>query len=759
MKGDRVVRTARRVRRALWALAIAGAATAVSSDRAHAQVGTWEMESDRPGFGGQLRILSGGRLEIGMLGGTLQPLSQPPFASAPPGSWYAVTLWSTRYFVRIDQSGAISLHDVGGSLVSGSRSGGLASAPTSAPPEPSPTAGGAASANNPLGVEWAGSGGATSSPMDASRPGSPVRPTPAPTGSNPSPLGVEWVTSGGSSATPQEPRPPAPPAPPPSGDNPLGVAWVTGGGRTTAPPAPPGPTTPEPPAPGTGPGAGGGTPPIQDPRPQEPPAPACPPRPHPLMPPAPVRFYTTAEQAAFAYGFTEGWRASADRIAPTATFGPGRAAEQAAYIRGLSEGNRAWEDWKRANLLPCHTATTQPLPPEPTQPDPARPAAPVVAPERATVWAWGANKSWQLGAPGDEQLTPIPISDRPVRAIAAGQGHSLMLDTEGHVWAWGMNDVGQLGDPALPTGAGARSATPVRVAGLSDVIAIAAGADHNLALRRDGTVWAWGSNSVGPNRRKPAIGCMLGHCDMDFDATARRVNGISDVTAIAAGFTHSVALRRDGTIWVWGDNEYSQLGDGSPEMASYDTGYRRGTPGMLSQLRDVTLIAASGYNTLAARRDRTIWTWGIETSRGYPPRPIQVGVETWKPYQVAPSPLDPTAIALGWRFGASLRSDGTVLSWGSANTGHGLHVQHGFPQPVRTRNEATNSHPELRDIVAISASVSHGLALGRDGTVWTWGKLTESSPLLYHAERVPGLSNVRAIAAGGSHSLAITGPR
>jgi alpha-tubulin suppressor-like RCC1 family protein len=79
-----------------------------------------------------------------------------------------------------------------------------------------------------------------------------------------------------------------------------------------------------------------------------------------------------------------------------------------------------------------------------------------------------------------------------VRSVSAGLQFSVALKNDGTVWAWGLNDVGQLGD-----GTTTNRTRPVQVKGLGDVTAIAAGTGHSLALKRDGTLWAWGGNSLG----------------------------------------------------------------------------------------------------------------------------------------------------------------------------------------------------------------------------------------------------------------------
>jgi hypothetical protein len=135
-----------------------------------------------------------------------------------------------------------------------------------------------------------------------------------------------------------------------------------------------------------------------------------------------------------------------------------------------------------------------------------------------------------------------------VVAVAAGTFHSVALKQNGTVWAWGSNTYGQLGD-----GSGADSLTPVVVAGTDGVISVAAGQYHTLALKPDGTVWAWGNNQFG----------QLGDGTTTNHPMPVMTLGLSGANRIAAGAFHSLAVKDDYTVWTWGDNECGQLGDGT----------------------------------------------------------------------------------------------------------------------------------------------------------------------------------------------------
>ena len=144
----------------------------------------------------------------------------------------------------------------------------------------------------------------------------------------------------------------------------------------------------------------------------------------------------------------------------------------------------------------------------------------------------------------------MPVYGLPaIRAVAAGDNHSLALAHDGTVWAWGDNSKGQIGDG----GTGAALA-PKQVPNLSGVTAIAAGGRMSLALKGDGTLWTWGDNGQGQLGRGSTGG---------IGAQPVRVATLSNVTAMAAGALHALAVTSDGAAWAWGDNTYGQLGNGA----------------------------------------------------------------------------------------------------------------------------------------------------------------------------------------------------
>lgn len=262
--------------------------------------------------------------------------------------------------------------------------------------------------------------------------------------------------------------------------------------------------------------------------------------------------------------------------------------------------------------------------------------------ESGKVWTWGRNSYGQLGhsATVYENEKPVTVAGLPpIVAIAAGDNHTLAVDHNGEVWAWGRNTYGQLGV------AGANSVPPVKVSlvpqPLGDIVAVAAGAEHSVALKRDGTVWAWGQNSLG----------QLGNGQTtDVNTKPTMVSNLTGIMRIAAGDNHTVALKQDQTsVWAWGMNSEGQLGDGGLE--------KKLIPIRVEGMRDVTTIATGNNHTIAIKDDGTVWAWGRNTSGTKQPRPTPIQIKG----------MD-NAISIGGggnvdSFILAVKGDGTVWMW------------------------------------------------------------------------------------------------
>jgi len=269
-----------------------------------------------------------------------------------------------------------------------------------------------------------------------------------------------------------------------------------------------------------------------------------------------------------------------------------------------------------------------------------------------------------------------------------GETHILTLTPDGKVWVMGDNEFGQLGNGAFE----GEALEPTIISGLDAVIATSTGGNHSVALKKDGTVWTWGLNRTG----------QLGNGTTENAAIPLKVSGLSEVTAIATGGAHVVALKKDGTVWVWGGNQSGQLGTGDQQD--------RLTPTRLQGLENVTAIAAGVYNTSVLKSDGTVWSWGFNGSG-------QLGIGSSKrsrtPVQVS-GLGDVTAITAGNWHVVALKRDGTVWAWGNNDAGQlGVtKLTYSF-SPLQVEG--------LGDVADITASIGQTIAITRDNRVLAWG--------------------------------------
>jgi len=311
------------------------------------------------------------------------------------------------------------------------------------------------------------------------------------------------------------------------------------------------------------------------------------------------------------------------------------------------------------------------------------------------VMAWGRNDMGQLGignsGDGIGRIFPHFVNGmEKIVNLAAGENHSLALSTDGKVWAWGNNSSGQLGIGDLNV---KQLDAPQKILHLTDIMAIDAGHTHSLALQSDGTVWSWGNNSNG----------QLGNGLEISESKPILIPKLSSCIAIAAGYAHSVALKNDGTVWTWGLNSAGQLGDNSE--------INRNEPVPVG-VANVIAIAAGDYHTVALKKDGTVWTWGDN-----PNGQLGDGTKETKyiPTRVA-NISKVIGIAAGYLHTLALRSDGTVWGWGGNEYGQLGDNSEVKMQLLPVKTVFTDSQG-----LAIEAGQYHSLVLKKDGSVWSFG--------------------------------------
>ena len=363
------------------------------------------------------------------------------------------------------------------------------------------------------------------------------------------------------------------------------------------------------------------------------------------------------------------------------------------------------------------------------------------------VYAWGWNSSGQLGNGIISDADPAPVHGTPVQVVggmqgvpylsgiidvSAGGSHSLAAANDGIVYAWGFNGNGQLG-----IGSTGDRSYPLKVHGPEDqgflgdgistppMVAVAAGRGHSLALTNDGHVYAWGSNTygkLGVNSDNPHLTPVQVH----GVGNAQPPEGLSGIVAVAAGYHHSLALGADGHVYAWGSNEHGQLGVHSDNNHPYPVQVH-GVDNV-GYLSDIVAVAAGYQHSLAVDKDGHVYSWG---EGGYGQLGLNSNNDHSVPYQVhgldnGQPPENGLSgivdVAAGQHFSLALGADGTVYSWGENYHGQlGTNSNNDHLYPVKVYIGGG-----LPRAVDVAAGEVHAVALGDDSTVWDWGDFNDS---------------------------------
>ena len=361
------------------------------------------------------------------------------------------------------------------------------------------------------------------------------------------------------------------------------------------------------------------------------------------------------------------------------------------------------------------------------------------------LYAWGDGNNGQIGDGGHvTRLTPTLVSQNSgltsAVSIATGNYHALALKPDGTVWAWGSNALGQLGNNTTND-----SFVPIQVKGpggvgyLTDVIQVAAGVNYSLALKSDGTVWTWGYNSSG----------QLGNGTTTNSLSPVQVNGLNGVVNLAACGFHNLAVKADGSVWAWGQNYHGELGIGTTTIAS--------SPVQVVGLSGILGVGAGSYHSLAVDASGAVYAWGWNAGYGQlykipvfgDPENILMPVATG-----ITSLTTAGSLTGGYGFSAAVLSDGTVMTSGSNSGG-----QLGSGTAI---NDYEIVHiANLSQVKTVSAGNAFCLAKTSNGNVWAWGvnnmyQLGDGTntdrPTAF---KISGLIGVSAIATGGDFSLVI----
>ncbi len=318
-----------------------------------------------------------------------------------------------------------------------------------------------------------------------------------------------------------------------------------------------------------------------------------------------------------------------------------------------------------------------------------------------SVWAVGANANGQLGLGAtDGAMHPFPEAigaGSSWKHISAGGFHTMLIRDDGTLWACGANANGQLGD-----GTTIQRTALVQIGSAKNWRRVITGGQHTLGLREDGTLWAWGANASG----------QLGDGTLVNRNVPTQVGTATDWSAIwvtyggnGTGAT-SIAMKTNGSLWLWGEGSNGQLGNGVLGDIS--------APAQLGAVGEWRTVGTGSTHLLAIKSNGTLWAWGTNgggtlgdgttTQRN---APVQIGAATnWR------------SISAGTLSSFGVRDDGTLWAWGAntlGNLGDGAFTGRTAPAQVGSSTGWLNVQP---------ITVSHALMQAADSTLWAFGQAT-----------------------------------
>jgi hypothetical protein len=323
------------------------------------------------------------------------------------------------------------------------------------------------------------------------------------------------------------------------------------------------------------------------------------------------------------------------------------------------------------------------------------------------LWTWGTNTNGQLGdGSGTNRSTPVTTTSGGItwKQVSAGTDHTAAIKTDGTLWTWGRNYGGALG-----TNNTTNRNTPVTTfAGGTDWKQVSTGNQFTAAIKTDGTLWIWGYNNFG----------QLGTNALSNRSTpvTTFAGGTNWQQVSASNASHTAAIKTDGTLWIWGNGGNGQLGTNA--LSNRSTPVTTFAGGTNWQQVSCDGDATVNGHTAAIKTDGTLWTWGTGTSG-------QLGNNT---ASGSSTPITTFAGGTNWKqvscggyHTAAIKTDGTLWTWGrnvnalsAANGQLGDNTSINRSIPVTTFAGGNNWKQ-------VDGGRYFTTAIKTDGTLWTWG--------------------------------------
>jgi hypothetical protein len=353
------------------------------------------------------------------------------------------------------------------------------------------------------------------------------------------------------------------------------------------------------------------------------------------------------------------------------------------------------------------------------------------------AYAWGCNSFFNLGdGTNVNKSSPVSVIGGFTDwcQISAGNNSALAIRTNGTAWAWGSNGYAQLGDGTV-----VNKSSPVSVVGdFTDWCQVATGTNHSLGVRTNGTAWAWGAATQG----------QLGDGGRTIRSSPFLVcGGFTDWCQVSTGGSHSLGVRTNGTAWAWGFNTINgQLGD--------NTVVGKCSPvSVVGGFTDWCQVSAGNAHSLGLRSNCTLWAWGCN---GFGQLGDNTNAAKSSPVSVIGGFTNWCQVSAGFNHSLGLRTNGTLWAWGQ-NSGGRL-----GDGTTTIRSSPVSVVGGFTDWCQVSAGFEHSLAVRSNGTAWAWGAngagligdnttVSKSSPVSV----IGGFTDWCRVSAGGCLSLGI----
>lgn len=269
-----------------------------------------------------------------------------------------------------------------------------------------------------------------------------------------------------------------------------------------------------------------------------------------------------------------------------------------------------------------------------------------------TLWLWGQNGLGELGNNASGFIGTTKSS--PIQTITYGNNWNNVsfafracaaTKTDGTLWTWGSNYDGKLGDNSTVH----RSSPVQTVAYGTNWSIVACGRSHMAAIKKDGTLWLWGRN----------YGALGDNSSLHRSSPVQTVSGGTTWSKVSCGESHTAAIKNDGTLWLWGANPYGQLGNNS--VANTSSPVQTVVYGS-----DWVQVCCGAYQTASIKTDGTLWCWG---GNSYGELGDSTNTNKSSPVQTAAYGNNWSYVSLGFNSAIATKSDGTLWTWGQNNYG------------------------------------------------------------------------------------------